>query len=602
MSGELITEDLDVFSLDEGELETRNRLRNLMWTVSGNYTQDTDPDYASFRESKYISFYDAIKQGGLARYFDQNALAEYMLKKLQFQAQADKLTNLAQLCVDAAVYPHVVQERPGTKQIRDMAFSDLLDKRFRRLSETTDGRLKLAYMRSVLTGSLEGEKRIREPLEQVRALERAQDTMDVIRTVDSLYNALIDPYFERVHGTLEQVLAFDLGTLSRDDWREFLSEEAYEDMLEKAAEKLTRDMSQTDLPAQEDQPASQRKYKVLQIDREAAEKMYGYIEKNFGRTYLSERETKMLNYRLCRGMHEDCSLYYTEGILNSHVMVNAQYVNAKKQAANNLRYYKNTARVAQLNIRTMTEFLRRSLVMRTMRDRIPSDHGSIIASRAWRIGRVKEPGKLFYRETKQNRSDFAVTILMDASGSQHERQAMVALQGYIISAALSGAGIPHQIMSFCTFWDYTVMQRFRDFDDPPEKDAQVLQYTTSSNNRDGLAIRAAGDALERRQEENKILIVLSDGRPNDVIVGRPGSRNPQPYTGETALRDTAYEVRTLRGRGVYVLGVYTGKDEDLQAEKRIFGKDFAYIRDIRHFSQIVSSYLQKLLEQDTDEI
>ena len=47
---------------------------------------------------------------------------------------------------------------------------------------------------------------------------------------------------------------------------------------------------------------------------------------------------------------------------------------------------------------------------------------------------------------------------------------------------------------------------------------------------------------------------------------------------------------------MYVLGVFAGKEQDLQAEKRIFGKDFAYIKDIRNFSNVVGQYLQKLLD------
>ena len=128
-----------------------------------------------------------------------------------------------------------------------------------------------------------------------------------------------------------------------------------------------------------------------------------------------------------------------------------------------------------------------------------------------------------------------------------------------------------------------------------------MNFTTSSNNRDGLAIRAAGDSLLQRPEENKILIVLSDGRPTDVVVNRPGSRNPRPYFGEYAITDTAFEVRKLRGNGIYGLGVFSGQEKDLAAEKRIFGKDFAYIRDIRNFSRVVSKYLQRLLEQDVGE-
>ena len=109
----------------------------------------------------------------------------------------------------------------------------------------------------------------------------------------------------------------------------------------------------------------------------------------------------------------------------------------------------------------------------------------------------------------------------------------------------------------------------------------------------GLAIRAASDSLLQREEENKILIVLSDGRPNDVVVNRPNSRNPKAYCGDYAIKDTAQEVRKARNKGIFVLGVFAGKEQDLQAEKRIFGKDFAYIRDIRN---VVGQYLQKLLD------
>ncbi len=89
---------------------------------------------------------------------------------------------------------------------------------------------------------------------------------------------------------------------------------------------------------------------------------------------------------------------------------------------------------------------------------------------------------------------------------------------------------------------------------PGRRIGKILDYTTSANNRDGLAIRAAGDGLLARPEEGKILIVLSDGRPNDIgrIVNRPNSHNPQPYYGEYAVKDTAYEIRKLRSQGVYV--------------------------------------------------
>ena len=64
--------------------------------------------------------------------------------------------------------------------------------------------------------------------------------------------------------------------------------------------------------------------KRVLVDAEAAEKMYSYIELNYGRSYLSAGEQKRLNRSLCRGAHADCSLYFTDGILSNMVKRNYQ--------------------------------------------------------------------------------------------------------------------------------------------------------------------------------------------------------------------------------------------------------------------------------------
>ena len=78
-----------------------------------------------------------------------------------------------------------------------------------------------------------------------------------------------------------------------------------------------------------------------------------------------------------------------------------------------------------------------------------------------------------------------------------------------------------------------------------------------------------------------------------MIINRPNARNPAPYQGKYAISDTATEVRRLRSQGVSVLGVFAGEEKDLPAEKKIFGKDFAYIRDIGNFSKIVRTISDK---------
>lgn len=102
---------------------------------------------------------------------------------------------------------------------------------------------------------------------------------------------------------------------------------------------------------------------------------------------------------------------------------------------------------------------------------------------------------------------------------------------------LSNLGLYHRVMSFCTFWDYTILQLFRDYEDDRKENSHIFDYMTSANNRDGLAIRAVGTQLSKRGETHKVLIVLSDGKPYDVVANRPGNKNPEPYQGEYAEQE-----------------------------------------------------------------
>ena len=54
---------------EEYRYELENRMKNLLWTVSGDYDLDVSLDIDSFQRSKYISLYDAVKQGAFARFF-----------------------------------------------------------------------------------------------------------------------------------------------------------------------------------------------------------------------------------------------------------------------------------------------------------------------------------------------------------------------------------------------------------------------------------------------------------------------------------------------------------------------------------------------------
>ena len=669
-------DNCEELNLQDYQLELENRIRNLLWTISGDYTQQMKPDVSLFLRSKDIALYDGIKQGALAKFFDKDFLGMYLVKKIFMGADEAALTFVSQLCIEEAIGERICEQRPGIWEMQRKACEDILDQEYETMPSATD---KLGYLRvnllrrridrgentslkkknpqadsrseeksadsvenanvsngiivgnvdasnGIITGNADAlngiiaenadasneiitkttknkqkdrkYKGIYHYIDLISNAAETADTMSLIRIIDTVYNEVADPDFSQ-KATLEQVLAVTMEDLTEFDWHDYLSEEMYEDALESYMEQLTSNvagMENADV-TREMEEERQSKQKITVLPPEALEKAHTYVELNFGKTYLSELEEKRMNQLMCRDIHSDCSLYFTEGILKSPVKRNYQYEYAKRLKNKNIWLYHDKHRIVKRNIALLTEMLKKSLVIKSENQEILSDRGMIVPSRLWRLGRSSD-AQVFRRELKGDSSDFVVDVLIDASGSQMSRQGEVALQAYIISEALSNAELPHRVMSYCTFWDYTILHRFREYDDPRSANENIFNYVTSSNNRDGLAIRAAGYGLLNREEEKKILIILSDGRPYDVIVNRPNAKNPAPYHGKYAITDTAAQIRKLRSQGVSVLGVFAGEEKDLATEKKIFGKDFAYIRNITGFSKIVGRYLTKQLEDD----
>lgn len=590
------TDDADYVS--EYQMEIENRIRNVVWTVCGDYAMEARPDLDKYRKAPDIALYDAVKQGAFARYFDREAVSMYLIKKVYLGADEGQLLNISQMCIEAAVGSRIILDFPGSRRLRRRAFTAELAADREKMAARRIGQIKIALMERALAEAGSGGSDEDSHLAELTELEEVTDTEDLIAGIDYLYNHWIDPSFVTRHGNLRQVLAVTVEEMREFDWRDFLSEEMVEENLDRLLEKMSREMVAAPMQPEEEEGKENRPAarKITYVTQEDFEKVYSYIERNFGRTYLTPLEEKQRNYRFCKGIHGDCGLYYTKGILQSAVCRNYQYEYAKKQMGKNRFAYYDCHRAVKQNIQALTDMFRKTLTIRDEILQVPSDYGSFVPSRAWRAGRVREP-RLFVREQKQEQKDFVVDILIDASGSQRSRQERVVLQAYILMEALSNVGIPHRVTGFCTFWDYTILQQYRDYDDRRSENERIFEFTTSSNNRDGLAIRAIADDLLKRGEEKKILLVLSDGRPYDVIANRPNARNPQPYRGGYAIRDTAMEIRSLRNLGVSVLGIFAGEEKDLAAEKKIFGKDFAYIKDIGHFFKVTGRYLLRQMEE-----
>ncbi len=583
----------------ERELEIENRCKNLLWTVSGDYSIERKPDVSLFLRSKEIALYDEVRQGAFAKYFQPEKFSLYLLKKIYLCGEERVLHILAALCIEEAIEKKISEERPGVISIRKKAFEDILEQEYERMppENAVAQRLRMLYLSNGVVGHhRKADQRMEHLLQLLGEAENCFDTDELIAVLDRLYLEVTAPGSPWAPMMLENVMAVTLEQLAEEKLDSFLEEEMLEELLENLLQEMKDQLINLENPeiTQEMEEKRRAKQKILVLSEEEAAKAHSYVELNFGKSYLTTEENRRMEAMYCKGIHAERHLYFTEGILANPVRRNYQYEYAKRLQNKNRTLYRQKYNTAHRNIEDLTAMLKKALLLRGESQWVLTDHGTVIPNRLWRIGRTQDT-RVFHREIPGDSSQLVVDILMDASGSQMYRQEKVALQAFMMSEALSLAGISHRVMSYCTFWDYTIIHRFREYHEDRTHNENIFSYVTSSNNRDGLAIRAVGDGLLKREEEKKILIILSDGRPLDDVVVRPGVPVKNPYQGAVALQDTASEIRKLRNAGVYVLGIFVGEEKDLTAEKMIFGKDFAYIRNIEGFSRLVGRYLEKLL-------
>ena len=231
-----------------------------------------------------------------------------------------------------------------------------------------------------------------------------------------------------------------------------------------------------------------------------------------------------------------------------------------------------------------------SVLMHMQPAQIKANSGTVNPALAWRAAKLEDE-RVFIKTENENAGDISVDILLDASHSQVTRAHKIASQAYIISEALSRCRVPCRVMSFCSMSGFTVMRLFNDYSSASDNSG-IFNYFAEGCNRDGLAIRAAGDLMSRTSYEHKMLIVLSDVKPLDIAKIRKDEHDVGvTYDGIRAVTDTAHEVRRLRADGISVICVFTGEDVDLPSAKMVYGQDFVRIRDFSFFADTVGKLI-----------
>lgn len=327
-----------------------------------------------------------------------------------------------------------------------------------------------------------------------------------------------------------------------------------------------------------------------------AEELRCFMEAKFGSPMFSRRQMEEIEKHLCDGNHRGTHLLFTYGdkppadeIRNGFEALSRQRETA--EIIKNREYYAAHSNVYRTEIAKLSENIMNSILLHLEPVQIKSDSGVLNGPLVWRAPLLGD-GRIFMKNENDNLGNLSVDVLLDASTSQEGRLQVISSQAFIIAEALSKCSIPCRVMSFCSMTGYTVMRVFREYNRPGDN-GRVFEFVSNGCNRDGLAIRAARELISRNTYEHRILIVLSDVKPNDVIKIR--SRDDvtgTPYDTVEGLKDTAVEVRNARADGISVMCIFTGEDEDLQSAKMVYGRDFARIRDFSMFARTVGTLIR----------
>ncbi|HJU04381.1 MAG TPA: VWA domain-containing protein [Nitrospiraceae bacterium] len=186
-----------------------------------------------------------------------------------------------------------------------------------------------------------------------------------------------------------------------------------------------------------------------------------------------------------------------------------------------------------------------------------------------RVAGVEPSDRVYIRRDKRDR-DVAVAFLVDLSGSTSRqidpsgrRVIDVEKEGLLLLAeALDAVGDQYAIYGYSGQGRHQVdFVVIKDFDEPSHCVlSRVGGIVPLHQNRDGAAVRHAGQKLLMREAQARLLVLLSDGKPLD-----------ESYADEYALEDTKAALREIQRRGIHPFCVTVDGNPD-DYLKRMYGE------------------------------
>mgnify|MGYP004675383031 FL=1 len=560
----------------------RKRAANIVWNCAGSY--DFRPDFRAYDADGQADLYWNCIFGAARKHYDYSVF-EALFRAVQQYEDAEIYENLLWIGLEGCVYQHELGERPALSRLRQSYARQYVRENSYAEDFQFDKALSLAHFQRVLG-----------------------------------LNPRLDPYMEKLLNELEfppELTAQEISERANElllRWFQIRAEERKKERKNRLVQSFKRNKSKQDNRSfrrfgigllQHPQnsyggsAAEGGQNKELKT-KMSAEELRRFMETKYGRSIYSPAHTDKLERSLCVGRHEFCHLLVTRGdrpdaaaIQNGFEALSRQREAA--QIERNRQSFRANIAQNRTSIARLTEKIQNSVLLHLQSSPTRANAGSLDSGRVWRTVHFGDE-RVFIKPEADDSGGLSVDILLDASTSQKSRQEIVSAQGYMVAESLTRCGIPCRVMSFCSMTGYTVLRIFRDYEHPADN-RRIFEYVSNGCNRDGLAISAARELMHESRCEHRMLIVLSDVKPNDVVKTRArATEDSIPYEKQAGITDTALEVRRARAEGIAVICVFTGDDEDVPAAKLVYGSDFTRIKSLDMLADAVGRLIQNQIK------
>ena len=208
------------------------------------------------------------------------------------------------------------------------------------------------------------------------------------------------------------------------------------------------------------------------------------------------------------------------------------------------------------------------------------------------MGRRVEPRLLMDQEGRYfsknklpgEKKNLAVALLLDESGSMcsNDRVTSARAAAIVVYDFCKAMDVPVLIMGHTEYHDVE-MYAYTDFDSRDARDRyRLMDISARCGNRDGAALRYVAERLMKQPEENRLLMLVSDGQPAG-----------DGYIGTAAEADLRGIKKEFTNQGMLFVAAAIGSDKE--NIERIYDDAFLDITDLTKLPMLLVKKIEKEL-------